>query len=151
MSLTIQNPPWLERAISMIGTKEIHGPDDHPDIIAFHAATTLCATDDETAWCSSFVNWCCRDVCDRTKSARARSWLRWGIPLAYPAIGCVVVLRRGIGKQPGPEMTEAAGHVGFFVGFTDGGDVLLLGGNQKDSVCVTAYPASRVLGYRWPA
>lgn len=150
MSLTAQNPPWLERAIGKIGTKEIPGPEDHPDIVEFHATTTLRATDDETAWCSSFVNWCMKGICDRTKSARARSWLRWGVPLGYPAVGCVVILARGGGNQPGVELTRAQGHVGLFVGFADGGDVLLLGGNQSNSVCVTAYPASRVLGYRWP-
>ena len=147
----VQLPAWLERANSEIGVKEIVGPDDHPRILEYHDATTLDATDDETPWCSSFVNWCMWGVCDRTHSARARSWLKWGVKLEYPAVGCVVILKRGGGKQPGPEVTEAPGHVGFFMGYAGDGDVLLLGGNQSNQVCVTAYPASRVLGFRWAA
>ncbi|KKK66354.1 hypothetical protein LCGC14_2964930, partial [marine sediment metagenome] len=41
------------------------------------------ASEDETPWCSSFVNFC---VCEagynpikETGSARARSWLSWGV------------------------------------------------------------------------
>ena len=35
-------------------------------------------------------------------------------------------------------------HVGFFVGYAENGDVLILGGNQNDELNVTAYPYSQV-------
>tara|TARA_R100001510_G_C7655868_1_gene215354 strand:- start:3196 stop:5949 length:2754 start_codon:yes stop_codon:yes gene_type:complete len=35
-------------------------------------------------------------------------------------------------------------HVGFFVGYAENGDVLILGGNQEDELNVTAYPYSEV-------
>ena len=35
-------------------------------------------------------------------------------------------------------------HVGFFVGYAENGDVLILGGNQADELNVTAYPYSEV-------
>ena len=41
-----------------LGQKEIEGSKDNPKIVGYHKATTLVATDDETPWCSSFVNWC---------------------------------------------------------------------------------------------
>jgi hypothetical protein len=76
---------------------------------------------DETPWCSSFVNriaWMCR--LPRSKSAAARSWLGVGTPVQLTAAqhGDVVILQRGEGPQPGPEVTAGApGHVGFFAGF----------------------------------
>jgi uncharacterized protein (TIGR02594 family) len=149
---SVQLPTWLARAQAELGVKEIPGPEDDPRVVEYHSTTTLDATDDEVPWCSSFINWCfVMETMRATCSARARSWLRWGVPMDRPPVGCVVVLARGGGNQPGPAVIEAQGHVGFFVGFAEGGDVRLLGGNQRDSVCITPYPASRVLGFRWPA
>ncbi|MDH4280687.1 MAG: hypothetical protein OEW83_21690 [Acidimicrobiia bacterium] len=37
---------------------EIRGRKDNPRIIEYHASTSLKASNDGTAWCSSFVNWC---------------------------------------------------------------------------------------------
>lgn len=42
---------------------------------------------------------------------------------------------------------EAPGHVGFFAGY-EMGTIYLLGGNQGDSVNVSPYPKSRLLGIR---
>jgi uncharacterized protein (TIGR02594 family) len=106
---------------------------------------------DETPWCSSFVNrlaWICR--LPRSKTAAARSWLLVGEPvilqLARP--GDIVVLKRGSGEQPGPEVTSGApGHVGIFAGH-DNGHVRVLGGNQSDSVTVASFPVEQVLGIR---
>lgn len=60
--------------------------------------------------------------------------------LAAPALGCVVVFER-----------EGGGHVGFLVGRTPGGLLLVLGGNQGNQVNVRAFEKHRVVGYRWPA
>ena len=60
----------------------------------------------------------------------------------------VVVLKRGTGNQPGPEVTSGApGHVGFFAGL-ERDRVLVLGGNQSNGVCVQSFPVSDVLGVR---
>lgn len=110
---------------------------------------------DETPWCSAFVNhiaWLLR--LPRSKSLRARSWLQVGEPVkledAEPGFD-VVILKRGSGEQPGPEVINAPGHVGFFGGLEKGvieDRVMVLGGNQKNSVNVTSYPIDRVLGVR---
>lgn len=147
----VQFPAWLERAHAELGVEEIPGSEHNPRIIEYGKAVTLKVTTDEIFWCSNYVNWSFMGICDRTRSAMARSWLRWGIALGYPAIGCVGVLKRGGGKQPGPELIEAPGHVGFFMGYDDNGWVRLLNGNVGDKVCITAYPPERVLGFRWPA
>lgn len=44
---------------------------------------------------------------------------------------------------------DGGGHVGFVVGMTAAGNLLVLGGNQDDAVNVKAFPLSRVTGYRW--
>ena len=82
----------------------------------------------------------------------ARSWLEVGMGIdldaAFPGFD-VVILQRGKSPQPGPEVTNAPGHVGFFAGLsTDGGLVELLGGNQSDQVKISRYPVDRVLGVR---
>jgi uncharacterized protein (TIGR02594 family) len=149
-------PPWLlvanlEEALRV---QEYPGERHNERVVFYHSFTTLRATDDETPWCSAFIC-CCIETCglglESTKSARARSHLAWGVPMTYPALGCIVVMSRGGGTQPGPEVLDAKGHVGFFAGFEQHGKVLVRGGNQSNRVCTKAYEPSRVLGYRWVA
>lgn len=45
-------------AQTQIGVKEIVGSKHNAKVVEYHQACTLQASDDETAWCSSFVNWC---------------------------------------------------------------------------------------------
>jgi uncharacterized protein (TIGR02594 family) len=151
MTISTAMPPWVERAIEEIGVEEVPGPADNPRIVEYHSKTSLKATDDEIAWCSAFCCWSCDGLVDHPRSARARHWLRVGTPQQYPAAGCIAVLARGRGDQPGPWMTDAKGHVGFFMGFDNVGNVKLLSGNQGNAVNITTYPVARVLGYRWLA
>lgn len=149
-------PPWLLVASleEALRVQEIPGPRHDERIIVYHSHTTLAAEADEVPWCSAFCCYCV-DTCglsiSGTGSARARSWLKWGVGIRYPALGCVVVMKRGGPGQPGPEVIDAQGHVGFFAGFDDVGRVLSRGGNQSNRVCTKPYPVERVLGYRWAA
>jgi hypothetical protein len=59
----------------------------------------------------------------------------------------VVTLKRGGGRQPGPDVIEAPRHVGFYAG-TEGERILVLGGNQRNSVSIARYAKSRLLGVR---
>lgn len=149
----IYAPPWLQiaRADALRGVLEQPGPNqNHPRILAMHAHCRLHATTDEVPWCSAAVStWLDEAGRESTKSARARSYLNWGIHLPDPAFGCIVVLKRGRGRQPGPEVLDAPGHVGLLIDVI-GDDVVVLGGNQSDSVCERPYKIERVLGYRWP-
>jgi hypothetical protein len=45
---------------------------------------------------------------------------------------------------------KGGGHVGFLVGTDERGRLMVLGGNQGNSVNVAPFDRSRVLGYRWP-
>lgn len=131
---------WYVVARRERGVKESIGLADNPRIVEYHAATTLRATDDEVPWCSSFVNWCVLQAGYKgTRSAAARSWMKWGTKIDTPVEGCIVVLTR-----------LGGGHVGFYVGGHASGTIHILGGNQSDSVRVSGYLESRVLGYFMP-
>lgn len=96
----------------------------------------------KVAWCAAFLNATFAQLgIEGTDSNMARSFLEWGVEVSEPQLGDVVVLRRD-----GPGGWE--GHVGLFQGFDDNGSILLLGGNQSDSVNVQAYGADDLLGYR---
>lgn len=139
------------RAQRFVGLKELSGPAQHP-LIQWWFSLCGMGNDqpDEVPWCSAFINgmaWDCR--LPRSKSAAARSWLGvgQGLLLTQAIAGDVVILTRGNGPQPGADVFQAPGHVGLFAG-RDGANVLVLGGNQNDSVNVQAFNASRVLGVR---
>lgn len=91
------------------------------------------------AWCSCFVNKKIQDAGGRgTRSAAARSWLRWGAP-CLPVEGCIVVFKRG--------KSTWQGHVAF-VQKIDEDYVWCLGGNQADTVKVSRYNRADVLDFR---
>lgn len=132
--------------------QELPGAQHHPAIQWWHSLCSLGGDQaDETPWCSSFVNGMCWLLrLPRSKSAAARSWLTVGraIPLDTARTGYdVVVLQRGTGAQPGADVLQAPGHVGFFAG-SDASSVFVLGGNQSNAVTVAAFPKAQVLGVR---
>jgi len=127
----------LRIAEGEMGIAELPGDENTARILEYHAETSLGATSDAVPWCSSFVNWVViKAGLKGTKSAAAQSWLRWGVELETPVKGCIVVFSRVSG-----------GHVGFFVGETDK-HIFCLGGNQRDSVNISAYKKERFLSYR---
>lgn len=137
-------------AHKFIGLKEVDGATANPQILAMLRLDASRVEDDQTAWCSAFVNFCCwlSDTW-RSRSLAARSWLLApvSIPLSDAQPGDVVILTRGTGKQPGANVIAAPGHVGFYVSH-DATNVLLLGGNQGNAVTVAPFNKSRILGIR---
>lgn len=135
-----------------VGIREIAGSQSHPLVSWW---LSLCGfgldAHDEVPWCSAFANGVAWELrLPRSKSAAARSWLTIGVPVALDdaMVGYdVVVLKRGSGDQPGPEVIAAPGHVAFFAGH-EGDQVLGLGGNQLDGVCVARFPVASILGIR---
>jgi uncharacterized protein (TIGR02594 family) len=133
-----------------IGIEEVGGTVDNPMILAMLRLDSGWPEHDEVPWCSAFVNYICWLLrLPRSKSLRARSWLRVGIQVSLDnaETGDIVVLKRGSGDQPGPEVINAPGHVGFYAG-KDGPWIEVLGGNQNDTVKVSRYPAKNLLSIR---
>lgn len=135
-------PSWLILAHANIGISEIPGKLHEPRILAWWRAVRLGGIKtDEVPWCAAFVGAMLEQSGIRsTRSDAARSYLRWGVELSAPVVGCIVIFERGAG-----------GHVGFVVGRDERGRLLVLGGNQDNRVKISAFSAGRVLAYRWPA
>ena len=69
----------------------------------------------------------------------SRSYLDWGIEVAEPRYGDLVVFKS--------QDSTWQGHVGFYVADL-GNDILVLGGNQSDRVEYGKYSKSLLLGIR---
>lgn len=133
-----------------IGIQEVGGQVDNPMILGMLKLDQDWPDHDEVPWCSAFVNYVCWLLrLPRSKDLRARSWLNVGynVFLDDAQLGDIVVLQRGAGEQPGPEVIDAPGHVGFYAGRM-AEYVEVLGGNQNDTVKVSRYPKSRLLSIR---
>lgn len=132
----------FEIALGEYGTKEIDGPDHNPEVLKyFKEAGFPQIIDDETSWCSAFMNWCVMKAgMPGTGSLAARSWMNWGERVFDPQLGDIAVFWRNnpAGWQ---------GHVGFFVK-QNGTHVWVLGGNQSNQVNIQPYPGIQLLGYR---
>ena len=136
--------PWLKIARQELGVAEKPGATHNPRIIEYLKSTTLGSPEnqqDETPWCSAFVNWVLQKagVEPRTNSAWARSWLNWGVATDNPIPGTIAVFSRG----------QNAGHVAFYLD-EDEDRIKVLGGNQGNAVSVAWYPRTALLGYREP-
>jgi uncharacterized protein (TIGR02594 family) len=97
----------MGRAKGELGTAEIEGSKHNPRVLEYLHTTGSWWRDDETAWCSGFVNWTTvHSGIGGTNSARALSWTGYGQTLNNPAVGSIGVIDWGGGK----------GHVGFVAG-----------------------------------
>jgi uncharacterized protein (TIGR02594 family) len=137
----IIDPQWLAIARPLVGLHEIKGPEHAPEILGMWQAIKRSGIQsDEVPWCAAFVGACLERAGIRSsRFESAASYLTWGVRLDAPVHGCIVIFSR-----------EGGGHVGFVVGYDEAWNLLVLGGNQGDSVSVKAFPIERVTGYRWP-
>jgi len=131
-----------ELAQAEVGTVE-WAKGDNPKVVAFFKDSGNAGVkDDETAWCAAFVGAMIHRAGGRgTGKLNARSYLKWGTPVARKDAreGDVVIFKRG--------NSTWQGHVAFFV--KDNGSTLtVLGGNQADAVNRKAYSAASLLGIR---
>lgn len=128
------------------GIKEFPGPkNNNPRIKWYHAFTTLKAVEDEVPWCSSFM--CAMHFLagvPHTKSAAAKSWITYGQEVApeNAQVGDIVVFKRDGGNH------VAFLHSAYKVGDKD---LIVIGGNQSNSVRASKYPADRLLAIRRPS
>lgn len=134
----------IKTAMAELGEKEISGPEHNPTIVGYAKKAGFdWVNDDETPWCSIFVQYCAvQNNLKGTNKLTARSWLLAGKQTTNPEPGDIVVFWR-------ENIDSWKGHVGFFLGFSnDGKRVYCLGGNQGNQVSITSYPTDKVLGYR---
>lgn len=124
------------------GLKEIPGPQHNPEILEmFKEIGFDWVKDDETAWCSAALNYFCKKCgYERSGKLDARSWLKLPVQVLQPKLGDIVILSRG-------DPNGWQGHVGLFIS-KDSTHVYVLGGNQGNTINITQFPLTKVLGYR---
>lgn len=140
---------WMWKAWEQVGVVETAGAAATPEIVRyFEKVGRADITSDEVPWCAAFVGAMLKEagvplMMPKDERLLARGYLKQGteVPLDQPRVGCVAVFRRTSDPR--------FGHVGFVNGITDT-HIHLLGGNQANSVNVTAYPRSDLIGLRWP-
>lgn len=130
----------LKVALSQFGIQEIHGEENNPEILKYSIETGInWIKDDETPWCSIFVNWCALKAgYEMSKNPSAKSWLNVGTKIEVPEIGCICL----IGKSE----TDIT-HVCFYDGETEN-HVNCLGGNQCDRVKYSMFKKDSIFMYR---
>jgi len=135
-------PPWVTYARKQVGpSSKEYTNGQNPKILAWWKDIGVVQTDDSIPWCAVFISACLENVGVRsTRSAAAITYLNYGQKLTQPVFGSIATLSRPGGN-----------HVGFVVGETSSGDLILLGGNQGDMVKESSFPRSRIIGYSWPS
>lgn len=139
--------PWLDLALSELGTREIAGPQDNPKIVKyFDDVGRPDIKNDETAWCAAAQgSWLVRSGyplpnVNSGLMLLARSYTDYGKP-CEPKVGAIGVWPRGTqGWQ---------GHVGTVVR-VNAATVHIIAGNQNNSVSIAIYPIKTALAFRWP-
>ena len=132
---------WVAEARKHLGLAEVPGKRHNPVITQWLITLRAWWRDDETPWCGTFVAHCCRIAGRRLPKHwyRALAWADAGTRLPAPAYGCIAVF----GRQGG-------GHVGFVVGRSRDGHLMVLGGNQGNKVSIAKFAKERVVAYVWP-
>jgi uncharacterized protein (TIGR02594 family) len=133
---------WIDEARKHIGLKEITGKATNLTIQSWLSNLRAWWRDDETAWCGTYAAHCLKTAGYPLPKHwyRAMDWLNWGVEIGAPCYGCIVVFSR-----------KGGGHVGFCVGADQDGRLMVLGGNQDNSVSISAFAVDRKpAGYRMP-
>lgn len=134
----------LDIALREYGVEETIGGMHNPRILEyFRECGHSWVKDDETAWCSAFINaMALRAGLEYSGKLNARSWLDLGEEIKSPMPGDIVIFWRAH-----PDSWK--GHVGIFINYDEDGEhINVLGGNQANSVCISKYDNGRLLGFR---
>jgi uncharacterized protein (TIGR02594 family) len=139
-------PPWHEELLRRKGLHEVR---DRSKLMAWLRSDGKTLGDPaRLPWCGDAIETCLAltlpDEPLPTNPYLARNWLKLGIPLTTPALGCILVFWRG-------SKTGTSGHVGLYAGEDAQGYLHVLGGNQSNAITIARLDKARLLGMRWPA
>lgn len=133
----------LEIALTQYGIKEITGTNNNKKVVSyFQEIGFKQINEDETPWCSAFINWCAMIAgYERTNKLTARSWLDIGkkIELDSAQLGDILIFKRGT------QSWQA--HVTIYINRVND-DLYGLGGNQNNMVNIQPYDKKNLIGIR---
>lgn len=141
-------PLWLQAGLKLINVTELPGGADNPEILAWAkeegGGIAKDYKHDSIAWCALFANHILTKVgLKGTETLWALDFAgHWpATKLTGPAVGAFAPMQR-----PG------GGHIICVVGRDQNGNIMGLGGNQKDQVSILPFPVKRLdHGFYWPA
>lgn len=149
---TYDRAPWLNTALSLVGTQEATGAADNPVILKWSSAIATAFPDlatysremihDSIPWCGDFVAYCLavNGIKPVTKDDGAKYGYLWARDWQYkgnhsdPQLGAIMVFKS---------------HVAFYLNETST-RYIVVGGNQSDSVSVMSILKSQFVTARWP-
>ncbi|MCO5092075.1 TIGR02594 family protein [Bosea sp. (in: a-proteobacteria)] len=139
-------PPWYEE---LLRRKGLHEVKSRSALMAWLRADGKTLGDPaKLPWCGDAIQTCLAltlpDEPQPVNPYLARNWLKFGVGLDEPALGCILVFWRG-------SKTGTSGHVGLYAGEDAQGYLHVLGGNQSDAITIARLDKARLLGMRWPA
>jgi uncharacterized protein (TIGR02594 family) len=146
--MEISRPLWLEAGIKLIGVKEGAGSKDNSLIIDWAEEEGGSIAEqfnhDSIPWCALFANHILTKVgLKGTETLWALDFAgKWpAIRLAGPAVGAFAPMKR----------KPSGGHIMVVVGKDQNGNIMGLGGNQKDAVTIEPFNIGRLdQGFWWP-
>ncbi len=138
-------PPWFEE---LLRRKGLHEVKNRSALMAWLRSDGKTLGDPaKLPWCGDAIQTCLAltlpDEPQPVNPYLARNWLKIGVKLETPVLGCILVFWRG-------SKAGSSGHVGLYAG-EDGSNFIVLGGNQSDSISLVKIAKSRLLGARWPS
>lgn len=134
-------PKLLLEALNLFGTQEAPGKVNNPIIMGWAKEVGLekvYRDDSEQPWCGLWMAVVAKRAGKEVVKDPlwAANWLKWGVA-CEPELGAI-----GVFSRPG-----VGNHVGIIVG-EDDTHYHVLGGNQKDSVCISRLAKDRLRGCR---
>ena len=141
-------PAWLEWALSHTGEKEDAGAGNNPFILDLWTTIGIKWThttdiDTRIPWCAALIGAGLeKNGYKSTRSGLARSYMKYGVQLTAFKPGCILVWPRGNNPR--------SGHVDYGIRMPRTGIVETIGGNVKDSICITRRPIAGAIAIRYP-
>jgi uncharacterized protein (TIGR02594 family) len=140
--LNESGPRILKEALALYGTEEFKGEKNNPVILMWarelRDKVGIEYKADATPWCGLFMGIVAQraDYEPPFLCIRAKEWLKFGRGVRVAMLGDILVFER-----------RGGGHVGIYVG-EDNAYYYVLGGNQRDKVCIVKMDKTRCIGIR---
>lgn len=143
----IERPLWLTAGLALLGTREVSGSRDNPEIIDWAkeegGSVAQNYTHDSIPWCALYANHILTSVgLPGTETLWALDFAgKWpATNLGQPAVGAFAPMSR-----------QGGGHIMVVIGKDQHGNIMGLGGNQSDAVTIAPFARSRLnRGFWWP-